>query len=264
MVIFGQTKGSKGDNLKKSLYVAQHLGLGDSIICQAIVKTYSKKYEQVVIPIYNVPTYIQSISQIYQGYSNVQFDLISYNGTVESQESYKEVYENTLLFDGDVLRLGFFSSHYYNHVNSPLNHIFYYPAKLNPKIQWEYPVIKRNLKRQKNLFDKYGVQKDNYVLIIENKNRRNQAGKPMVINRKYIQRKTLPFVQLQNYSNNVFDNCTLIENAAEVHLYDTVFSHILDQCCNMPSQIKCFLHKYVRPEQKISKNNYQYPFIQIW
>jgi|GEM_PF-4925021 hypothetical protein len=38
-------------NLDKPLFITQHLGLGDAIICQAIVKTYARQYCQIDLPI---------------------------------------------------------------------------------------------------------------------------------------------------------------------------------------------------------------------
>jgi len=38
-------------NFNKNIFITQHLGLGDAIICQAIVKTYADSYFQVDIPI---------------------------------------------------------------------------------------------------------------------------------------------------------------------------------------------------------------------
>lgn len=51
------------------LFITQHLGLGDAIICQAIVKLYSERYDRLHIPVDK--RYTESISKIYNQYSGV-------------------------------------------------------------------------------------------------------------------------------------------------------------------------------------------------
>jgi len=54
---------------QREIFITQHLGLGDAIICQAIVKLYSERYDKLYIPVDK--RYTESISKIYNQYSGV-------------------------------------------------------------------------------------------------------------------------------------------------------------------------------------------------
>ncbi len=157
-------------NFNKNIFITQHLGLGDAIICQAIVKTYADSYFQVDIPIDK--KYEQSIYQIYKKYDNVNF--IKFNNKNNKGYEQIQLFANNYL--GDVLKIGLFSPIYNNVLNKykTLNSTFYIPAKLPLSLQWKIPVLsQRNKKRQIQLFKQYNVQENHYILIIQDKTRKN-------------------------------------------------------------------------------------------
>lgn len=244
------------------LFITQHLGLGDAIICQSIVKTYAKKYNKVLIPCFDI--YQQSIKKIYQNTLNVELFIIKFDGDIASTRSYKVIHELIEKYKNNALKIGFFSPIYNNICNKfkTLNSTFYIPAKIPQQMQWQLPVIQRDKKQQMQLFKRYNVIENEYILIIQDVKRLNQNRNPMIINRQYIGDKSLPQINLQKFSNNVFDNCYLIQNAKQLHLYDSVFTHVVDQCCVVQSK-KCFNHKYIRPQQKRLPGVYKYEFINI-
>lgn len=246
-------------NLDKPLFITQHLGLGDAIICQAIVKTYARQYCQIDLPIDF--RFEQSISMIYRQYSDINF--IKLNN--ENNQGYKQI---SLMINNyqNVLRIGFFSPLYNNIINKykTLNSTFYIPARLPLETQWKIPVLsQRNKDRQIQLFKQYNIQEKQYVLIIQDENRYNQNGKRMILDRRYIVNDELPIVVLQYKSDNIFDNCYLLQNAKQIHTYDTAMTTVIDQCCEINPEI-VYVHKYIRPQQKRARTVYKHNYNQIW
>ncbi len=86
----------------------------------------------------------------------------------------------------------------------------------------------------------------------------------MTIKREFIDNTDISIVKFQVKTNNIFDNCYLLQNAREIHTYDTSITHVLDQCCTLNEDIKVFNHKYVRPQQKRVVNQYKHSFNDIW
>lgn len=241
------------------LFITQHLGLGDAIICQSIIKLYSQKYDEIIIPIDF--RFKQSISKIYQNYKNVTLLELSHtNGYSQIKSIAETQYKNNSLL------IGLFSPAYFYIVNKfkTLNSTFYIPAKVKLEKQWEIPVITRNLERELELFKMYHVKQRQYVLIIQDSKRLNEQRRPMTIKREFIDNTDISIVKFQVKTNNIFDNCYLLQNAREIHTYDTSITHVLDQCCTLNGDIKVFNHKYIRPQQKRVVNQYKHSFNDIW
>lgn len=248
----------------KNLYITQHLGLGDMIICQAIVKIYTRQYQIVHIPVYNI--YLNQAKRIYEDYPKVQFHIIQFYGNVDDPERYQFILQYLKLYEGDIIRIGGKFAENANNIIAAthcLNDLFYIPAKIQKAKQWQIQVVKRNLDKELKNFNSYKVNLNQYIIIIQDRRRKTIDNKLMIINRGLINNVyNYPIISIQKVSS-IFDLCYLLENAYQIHTIDTSLTVLIDQCCNLDCN-KVYIHKYVRSQQRITQTIYKGDFNLIW
>ncbi|TSC54566.1 MAG: hypothetical protein LiPW30_32 [Parcubacteria group bacterium LiPW_30] len=226
-----------------SILIYHHLGLGDHIMCHGIVREYCKKYNRVTI--FSRPNNYPSVSFMFRDLENLTIikgnddfavKFISKNSSAVGAEKYDEI-----------KIIGFQNLNRSSGV--PLEKQFYDTAGLSISKKWDSFYVERGFEKEKSVFSKYAPKED-YVFVHEDTSRK------YIIKRKYINKNYKIFLPDNKIAENIFDYCTIIEKAKEIHVIDSSFMFLVD-CLNYnnPNQ-KLYIHRYSR-----ENNEWQLPIL---
>lgn len=191
-------------------YIYHHLGLGDHIICNGLVRELVKHEEnyKMFVKSHNLNT----VKFMYRDLKNLDFivsdDLFSRN-----------FLRDNLIKNEDLIIAGF-----QRHPNSKyFDESFYLQNNLEYNVRWDKFKVERNLDKEYDLFKQFDVEEDKYVFIHDDKERGFE------INEEVIKNKQIKIVRpILGLTDNVFDYCYLMEKSLESHFIDSSFRLIFD------------------------------------
>lgn len=207
-------------------YIYHHLGLGDHIICNGLVRTIIDPKENYTL--FCKPQYYESVSFMYRDLKNLTVC------AKDDKDVWNFIITNNLL--NDTIKIGF-----ENLVegNKQFDKKFYEQLNIDFNKRWESFYILRDKDREMELFKKYDVKENNYVFIHEDKARN------YVINRDYIINRHLKLIEPNLIlTSNIFDYIYLLKNAKEIHCIDSSFRLIVDTLKLNTTLL--FAHDYTR------------------
>jgi hypothetical protein len=214
----------------KTFYLYTHLGLGDAIICNGLIREVCKKYNHVSI--FCKPEYYKSVSFMLRDISNLQI--------IESDDKAAQLHLSSIpeeykyVVGHDALRSLI--------AKNTFDECFYKQIGLNFSKRWDSFYLKRDPVIEENLYHDL-APKQPYAFVHDD-HRRGYA-----INEKYIDPNLVIF--RPSLVDNIFTYCKLIENATEIHCMDSSFKHLID---SLDLNLKpLFYHLYVRG---ITNQNY--------
>jgi len=209
-----------------SIYIYHHLGLGDVIICNAIVRSYAEKYDKVFV--FSKPKNLNNTLWMYR--DNPEIRIISMED-FEIKQFMKIGSQNNYLIIGHeelfkVLDKG----------AETFDQIFYRMANIPFEDKWNKFFIQRDLEKEKEAFYKLKLKDgEEYIFIHESPERKIYKN----INSKI--KKIFP----DNMNLSLFDYLYIIEKAKEVHVMNSSFMNIID--CMQLKNTGLFYHEYARP-----------------
>lgn len=225
-------------NNMSSILLYHHLGLGDHIMCHGIVREYCKKYDKVTI--FSKPHNYPSVSFMYRDLKNLTI--------IQGDDTFAEdfILSNTSKYN-EVKRIGF--QNLDRNTGAPLEWQFYQLASVPFEKKWFSFFVDRDLEKEHALYNLVAPKKD-YAFVHEDTERH------YIINRKKIGRDCAIITPNKEVTENIFDYCTIIEKAKEVHVIDSSFMFLID-CLDYenPDQ-KLFIHRYAR-----ENNDWQLPIL---
>ena len=115
---------------------------------------------------------------------------------------------------------------------------FYAQSGLSLELRWNNFVIQRNDIKEQLLYSRLVVNEP-YIFLHEDRSRN------FIIDRKLINNKLQivePIPQCDDFS--IFDYLKIIENAAEIHVIESSFAHLIE---SVEVQGERFAHRYARP-----------------
>jgi len=215
-----------------SIYIYHHLGLGDHILCNSIVRYYTEKYDKVLL--FVKPKNISNVQYMYRDLSNIKYialdDLDIHNFMKFSPQN-------------NYLIVGHWKLHeeLKTNKNVTFDEIFYKMAEVPFEDKWNKFYFQRDLEREKEAFNKIGIKEnEEYIFVHDDKNINR------VIDENFIN-KDLKIIRPANYKDiGLFDFIHIIENAKEVHCMDSSFSCLIDTM--QINNDNPFMHLYVRKD----------------
>jgi hypothetical protein len=191
-------------------YIYHHLGLGDHIICNGLVRSLINPNEEykMFVKSHN----LDSVSFMYRDLNNLSF-LIGDDNFVQNYINENNINKNELIIAG-----------FYRHPNSKeFDDSFYLQNNLPFDYRWDKFFVNRDIESEKKLFDLYQVKENNYVFLHDDLDRNFEINKGKIIN------KDLPIISpKKGLSNNIFDYCYLMEKSCESHFIDSSFKLLFD------------------------------------
>ena len=215
--------------LKKNpckIYIHHHLGLGDHIVCSAIVRRVAHiagshgGYVILAVKEENIP----SVTQLYRDVTHsVKFHQVT--SDEDCYEAYKKFF---------FLRIGFESmslARLFNQGQKPLawERVIYNQLSIDYKHRYADFHIERDYEREKMLEDKLDLPEE-FALCCTSSSEGNFA--PDI-------RSQFKKIFLEKKTDSIFDWIGVIEKAKEIHCIDSAMFHLIKQV-QPPTETKIF------------------------
>ncbi len=218
-----------------TILIHHHPGLGDHIMCHGIVREYAKKYGRVGL--LALPRNFASVNFMYRDISNLA--VISAT-EAEAKEFVAENARAGGLGFEEIKVIGF--EHLDRTSGVPLQKQLYRIAEVTLSKTWDNFFVARDIARERALYEKVAPNGD-YIFLHED------APRNYRIERKLIDKKFKIVEPNEKLTDNIFDYCSVIEKAKEIHVIDSSFMFLIDCLAyNAPGQ-KLYVHRYARENE---------------
>lgn len=211
---------------ERPLFVRWHLGVGDSLICNGLVRHFAK--QQAVI----IPCKHQNLASVqFQFRDNPNIDVLPVADDAEADRQSMRAQ--------DVLRLGMFGD---NFSFKEWDRVMYEQAGIPFDVRWSgfYYERERSTEFYPPLMGEVTTSKGAYYFLHED------AKRNFVIRDNLL--PSMMGVEAERTPGTIFDYRMIIENATEIHCIDSVFAILAD---SIPTTAKRHvLHLYARPDAK--------------
>lgn len=216
----------------KNVLLYHHLGLGDHFMCHGIVREYCKRYKKVTI--FSWPQNFTSVSFMFKDLDNLKIikgdEKYAKQVIRENSESNNPEYDLVKIIGQENLD---------RKSGVQLERQFYKIAEIDFNKKWDSFFIERNSEKEQDFFNKFAPGKK-YAFV------HDDIIRNMTINTRKISKGLEIFYPKRDFTDNIFDYCTLVERAEEIHVIDSSFMFLIDLLdYKNPSQ-KLFVHRYAR------------------
>lgn len=209
-------------------YIFHHLGLGDHIICNGMVRHFVELMDEVTIFCHK--HYEENVRYMFRDDKRIHI----------YPEDQKNIDPLLLLVKDPVMRIGFEIIPYYENIftqhRKSFDEIFYYLAGVDFSVRYDKFYIERDSLREEEAFKKLNPKNEPYIYVHDDPNR------GFIIDENK-HRKDLKIIK-NDFNFNLFEMRKILENAEEIH---TMQSGMFDLCNSMwLDKPKIYVHKYVR------------------
>lgn len=197
----------------KELSILIHLGLGDAIICNGLIRFYSKLYDSIKIPCYNHN--YNAVSFMFRDDKKISVH------PVESSEEAVELFGHN-----NSLKLGFYSKDKFD--PKKFDQEFYRHADVPFSDRWD--------KFHVELSDSKLPMSTTFAFIHED------------FRRGFLIRKEMIKLEMVKplIDGKFFNNYNIMKSCQEIHCINSSFLHFWDSMPHVEGQ-KLFFHRYARP-----------------
>lgn len=227
----------------KVLFVYHHLGMGDHIICNGLVRELSDRGNK--INLFVLGHNYESVKFMYRDIDMILITVKNDNEVIEYLKNNKITSIIKIGFDKLITK------------DVRFDQAFYRDLDIDFKLRWDKFIVKRDYDKEDNLYNKYKLEEKNYIFIHDDKTRNYS------INEKYISNKKIKIVRpIIGLTNNIFDYCKILENAAEIHCMDSSFKLLADSLYKKANSM--YYHIYVRGNSNNNVSNSKYKWELIY
>lgn len=204
-------------------YIYHHLGLGDHIICNGLVRMLIKLEPKLIYGLFTKHSNKNSVKFMYRDLLNLKIIEVDNDCCVK-----KFIYDNNVL-DSNLLVCGFKEPT----TNISWDELFYNQHNFKFENRWNMFKVERDFSREISLYEQLNPKNEKYVLL-------HAKGSDNIDRINYnCVAPTLKKIFVEKYTDNIFDYLTLIELASEIHCVSSSFHVLVD---SLPLTNKLFLH----------------------
>jgi len=218
------------------IYIYHHLGLGDHIICNGLVRELYKTEKP--IKLFAKHHNANAVRFMFRDLEDLE--VLPFNNDVEVEQYLRQ---NQIY---NVFRVGHQEMFRFGHLN--FDEAFYTQMGIDFSKRWDSFFVQRDLDAERKLFEKTELVEGEYIFLHDDVSRGYE------INRKLIQSSLPVFFPKKGLTENIFDYLYLIENASEIHCMDSSFRLIIDSLTEVKTD-GLFYHVYVRGNSKMNRTN---------
>lgn len=206
-------------------YIYQHLGLGDHLVCNGLVRS-------LISPDDNYSIFVKE-----HNYGTVKFmyrDIVNLDFIIGDDYYVQEFAKKNNLTSNDIIVLGFGG-----HPNAgSFDECFYLQKNVPFEKRWDSFKVERDLESEMKIFKKYNVLERKYIFV-------HDDGRYQIDIKKIDNSDNLPIIKCtQGLTNNIFDFCYTIENAFSFHSIESSLQFMVDSL-NLNDDNN--VHRYPRP-----------------
>jgi hypothetical protein len=206
----------------REILIRPHLGLGDALICNAIVRYYAQRYQ---VTVFAKPPNTKAVAWMFRDDPNIT--VFEVDGDEEADAIRKHVESH----QKEVLGLGFYGEKPF--AKSHWDQEFYRQAKI------AYPYRWHGFKVSQQLSMELPVPKGRYIFAHDDPDRK------CLINPDYLPKKIKVFKPKRELADNLFSYWSIIENAEEIHCMESCFAILVDHLPVIKAK-RIVLHLYTR------------------
>jgi len=206
-------------------YIYHHLGLGDHIICNGLVRHIHKNCDNNII-LFCYAHNLENLKFMYRDLNRFELKPMSSDAEIDNFITTHNVL---------VHKIGF------NHLDSYMpkftfDEAFYKIAGISFVVRFNEFYIERDFQREENVYNELNPNNEKYIFVHDDSSRGYS-----------IDRSRLPteYKIIENdMKYSVFDFMKIIENAEEIHMMQSSFKELVNSY-RLPKP-KIFSHNYVR------------------
>jgi hypothetical protein len=215
--------------MMETLYIYEHLGLGDQIACNGIVRYYAEKYDRVYV--FAKPKNTKNVMRMFRDNPKI------FTMPMEEQhiaEFMKISPNNNYLIVGhqklhEELR---------RDPKGRFDQVFYKMAGVPFEDKWNKFYLERNLETEQYVyFHKLELKEDEEFIFVH-----DDYERPMLPSKLP---SGIKIIRPDRKDISIFDFLYTIEKAKEVHCIDSSFFNLID-CIKLRNDDNLFFHKYVK------------------
>ncbi len=209
-------------------YIYTHLGLGDHIICNGLLrKIISQDFEYLI---FAKKHNYESVRFMLKDLSNVTIISVQ-----DDNEAKKIINEN----NNECIKVG----HEFLKGIIDFDVQFYNQMNVNFSERWESFYVERDFKKEEDLYNKLNPNNEKYIFVHDDVERNYK------INSQFNKKVIKP---IKGLTDNIFDYLKIIENAEEIHCIDSSFRMIIDSL--KIEDKKLYFHTYSRGNMPLAKS----------
>ncbi len=220
------------------IIIHQHLGLGDMILCNGLVRYFIELRSNVSkFLLFCKRRHLESIKFMYRDQKKIKLIPISDNPKNENKNV--KNYLKKINYNYEFIKIG---HEFYNHTNNlnkdqnnpwPCDIIFYKQFNIPFEYRYKKSFWLRNFKKEKKLYTNLVGKNKNFIFVHDDPSR------GFKIDTSKFNKKNL--IIKNDYKYSIFDYCMILENAKELHLMESSFRQIVETL-NIKSK-KLYLYK---------------------
>jgi hypothetical protein len=236
-------------------YIYTHLGLGDHVICNGLVRSLVKSNEQYCL--FVKPQNVQTVSFMYKDLPNISFYEAD-DAEVRTFIRRNKINREDLILAGPITHANTVPMRLLNMLqrgcpslfvsrtrvadpcdscHSSFDELFYSEHNIPFSHRWDKFYVERDFKAETDLFTQFGVKENEYVFVHDDHARGFHIDDSFFIN------KHLPIVRpVVGLTQNAFDYCYLMEQSRESHFIDSSFRLIFDSLKLRQTNIYFHIH----------------------
>ena len=225
-------------------YIYHHLGLGDSFICNGLVRYFADKFGKVTT--FAKTHNFDTVRFMYADNENITVLPVDGDNEVIKHLNMQSLFGNQI----ELIRVGF-EYLWCNAANPELPHYspnpgfdvrFYEIVGIGFDKRWTLFNVKRYIENEKRFFEKFNVKEKEYIFV-------HDDGRYQIDINRIDNPNNLPIIRPSRHpmsptlSDNMFDYCYLIENAYSVHTIESSFQFMID---SLGLNEENYAHRYAR------------------
>ncbi len=207
-------------------YIYHHLGLGDHIICNGLVRIFSNEFDEVSL--FCKHHNLESVSFMYRDKDNITVIPVNDDSEVIEYIRQRNLYNDTI-------QVGF--DNMYRTKSNNFDESFYSQFDIDFENRWSKFDLQRDLTREEKLFNELELKDTPYIFLHDDER--------FSIDLEKVNKELKIVRPLRNLTDNIFDYLKIIENAQEVHTIESSFLFIIDSL-NLNKDINA--HRYPRQQ----------------
>jgi hypothetical protein len=237
--------------MERVKYIFQHMGLGDHIMCNGIVRYYANLNDKVYV--FCKHDYCEDVNYMFRDDKRIELiPVVDYDDAKNMVNSNPHIKQNLIVVGGEgTPEKNIQHVYYYLNRGERLDRVFYDMAEVPFENKTALFHFNRNVSNEKKLIEDLNPSNVPYIFMHDDPSR------GFNMNMDKIRKDFLIIRPAVGYK--IFDYLGLLENAEEIHVMESCFQVLIDtQSFEKPS---LFLHRYIRnyndfmlPEQS---NNYK-------
>jgi len=203
-------------------YIYQHMGLGDHLICNGLVRTLVNNSEQYTMFVKS--QYRISVEFMYRDIPNIKF--------LEADDNLaRQILSN--VSQNDIILIGFI---YQESWYKSFEVMFYQQHSVPLNSKWDNFGCHRDKIKELELFEKLDINpNEEYIFVHDDERYR--------IDMNRINSSCKIVKPIMGVIPNIFDYCSIIEKAKEVHTIESSFAFLID---NMGLNQNFIIHRHAK------------------